>query len=162
MMRSKWLAVAMLRRLIIVLILINPSGSRSGAQSADADQAAIRAALTKWTDDFNARNVAAVCGLFAPDLRYDYKGFPERGYQDICDGLRGSLTDQTRRYHYSLAIKDIVVSADLAAVRLTWILQVTKPDAPPQISREHGIDIFHKTSDGAWKIIRFMAYDEPG
>jgi uncharacterized protein (TIGR02246 family) len=161
-MRSKWLAAAMLPRLMIALILISPTGSRSSAQSAQTDQAAIRAALTKWTDDFNAGNVAAVCGLFAPDLRYDYKGFPERGYQDICDGLRGSLTDRTKRYRYSLAIKDIVVSSDLAAVRLTWTLQVTKPDAPPQISHEHGIDIFRKKPDGAWKIIRFIAYDEPG
>ena len=104
-MRSKWVAAAMLRRLIIVLIVICPSGSPSRAQSTETDQAAIRAALTKWTDDFNAGNVAAVCGS-APGLRYDYKGFPERGYQDICDGLRGSLTDQTKRYHYSLEIKE--------------------------------------------------------
>jgi uncharacterized protein (TIGR02246 family) len=161
-MRSKWVAAAMLRRLIIVLIVICPSGSPSRAQSTETDQAAIRAALTKWTDDFNAGNVAAVCGLFAPGLRYDYKGFPERGYQDICDGLRGSLTDQTKRYHYSLEIKEIVVSSDLAAVRLTWTLQVIRPDAPPQLSHEHGIDIFRKEPDGAWKIIRFIAYDEPG
>jgi ketosteroid isomerase-like protein len=161
-MRSKWVATAMLRRLMIALILISPTGSRSRSQSAEPDQTAIRAALTKWTDDFNAGNVAAVCGLFAPDLRYDYKGFPERTYQDICDGLRRSLTDQTKRYHYSLAIKEIIVSSDLAAVRLTWTLQVTKSNVPPQISHEHGIDVFRKESDGAWKIIRFIAYDEPG
>jgi ketosteroid isomerase-like protein len=160
-MRSNQVAAALLRRLIIGLILVSPSGSRSSAQSAETDRDAIRAALTKWTDDFNVGNVAAVCGLFAPDLRYDYKGFPERGYQDICDGLRGSLTDRTRRYHYSLAIKDIVVSSELAAVRLTWTLRVGRPDAPPQISHEHGIDIFRKQPDGAWRIIRFIAYDEP-
>ena len=161
-MRSKRVAAATLRRLIIALILISPIASRSRAQSTGPDQAAIAGALAKWTDDFNTGNVAAVCGLFAPDLRYDYKGFPERSYRDICDGLRRSLTDRTKRYHYSLAIKEIVVSTGLAAVRLTWTLQVTKPDAPPQISHEHGIDIFRKESDGAWKIIRFIAYDEPG
>jgi ketosteroid isomerase-like protein len=160
-MRSKPV-VGAARLSIIVSILICPFGSQSNAQSVETDQDAIRAALTKWTDDFNAGNVAAVCGLFAPDLRYDYKGFPERSYQDICDGLRASLTDRTKRYYYSLAIKDIVVSSNLAAVRLTWTLRITRPDSPPQISNEQGIDIFRKQPDGAWKIIRFIAYDEPG
>jgi steroid delta-isomerase len=161
-MRPKRVAAAMLRRLIVATILLGAFGPPTSAQSSATDEAAIRAALTQWTDDFNAGNTAAVCDLFAPGLRYDYRGFPERGYQDICDGLRGSLTDQTTRYHYSLAVKDIVVSSDLAAVRLTWTLQVTKPGAPPQISQEPGIDIFRKQPDGAWKIVRFIAYEEPG
>jgi ketosteroid isomerase-like protein len=131
------------------------------AQSVGTEQTAIRAALTKWTEDFNAGNVKEVCGLFALDLRYNYKGFPERNYQEICDGLYRSLTDQTRRYAYSLTIKEIIVSSDLTAVRLTWTLRIEKPDAPPQISHEHGIDIFRKQSDDTWKIIRFIAYDEP-
>jgi ketosteroid isomerase-like protein len=162
MMITKCVAPAILRRLMVVSILIIPCGSRSGAQSAGTEQAAIRAALTKWTEDFNAGNAKEVCGLFAPDLRYDYKGFPERNYQEICDGLHRSLTDQTRRYNYSLIIKETIVSSDLAAVRLTWTLRIDEPDAPPQISQEHGIDIFRKQSDGTWKIIRFIAYDEPG
>jgi ketosteroid isomerase-like protein len=161
MMITKCVATAVLRQVIVVSILIISFGSQSGAQSAGTEQAAIRAALTKWTEDFNAGNVTEVCGLFALDLRYDYKGFPERNYQQICDGLRRSLTDQTRRYTYSLAIKEIIVSSDLAAVRLTWTLRIEKPDALPQISQEHGIDIFRIQSDGTWKIIRFIAYDEP-
>ena len=161
-MITKCVAPAILRRLLVVSILIIPCGSRSGAQSAETEQAAIRAALTKWTEDFNAGNVNEVCGLFAPNLRYDYRGFPERNYREICDGLHRSLTDQTRRYSYSLAIKETIVSSDLAAVRLTWTLRIDKPDAAPQISQEHGIDIFRKQSDGTWKIITFIAYNEPG
>jgi ketosteroid isomerase-like protein len=161
-MISKCIATAIPRQLIAVFILILPPfGSQSTAQSMETEQAAIRTALTKWTEDFNAGNVKEVCGLFAPDLRYDYRGFPERDYQDICDGLRRSLTDQTRRYSYSSAIKEVIVSSDLAAVRLIWTLRVTKPDAPPQVSQEHGIDIFRKQSDGTWKIIRFIAYEAP-
>ncbi len=113
-------------------------------------------------EDFNAGNLQDACSLFSPDLRYDYRGFPERKYEDICDGLRRSLTDRTKRYAYSLVVREILVSGDLAAVRLTWTLTVTKPDARPEVSQEHGIDVFKRHLDGTWKIIRFIAYDEPG
>jgi ketosteroid isomerase-like protein len=141
-------------------VLTTPLASRSTAQPSNIEQTAIRAALTKWTEDFNAANVREVCGLFSPDLRYDYRGFPERDYKDICDGLRRALTDRTKRYAYSLAIKEVLVSDDLAAVRLTWTLTITKPDARPEVSRERGIDVFKRQPDGTWKIIRFIAYDE--
>jgi ketosteroid isomerase-like protein len=136
--------------------------SRSIAQTKDIAQTAIRAALAKWTNEFNARNVEGACSLFSTDLRYDFRGFPERNYTDMCDGLRRALTDSTKRYAYSLAVKEVLVSGDLAIVRLTWTLTVTKPDARPEVSREPGIDVFKRQADGTWKIIRFLAYDEPG
>ena len=37
---------------------------------------AIRDALTKWTADFNGRDATRICDLFAPDLRYDFRGSP--------------------------------------------------------------------------------------
>ena len=67
------------------------------ASAQQADRAGeIRATLTKWTEDFNAGNKNEVCAIFAPDLRYDYRGFPERGYQDICSTLQRSLSDAQR------------------------------------------------------------------
>src|SRR5262249_10497049 len=102
------------------------------------------------------------CGLFSTDLRYDFRGFPERNYTDICGGLRRALTDRTRRYAYALAVKEVLGSGDLAIVRLTWTLTITQPVAPPKVSQEHGIDVFKRQANGTWKIIRYIAYDEPG
>jgi len=75
--------------LVLALLISGPAVAQSPDQ-ADSD---LRAALMKWTTDFNARNVGEVCDLFAPDLRYDFQGFPERGYDDICKLLRTSLSD---------------------------------------------------------------------
>lgn len=113
-------------------------------------------------DDFNKGNVEGACSIFSTDLRYDYRGFPERNFTDICDGLRRSLTNRAKRYTYSLAVKEVLVSGDLAMVRLTWTLTITKPDARPEVSREPGLDVFKRQTDGTWKIIRFLAYDEHG
>jgi ketosteroid isomerase-like protein len=125
-----------------------------------AAQAAIRAKLMQWTGDFNAGKVQDACDLFASDLRYDYRGLPERNYQEMCAGLRRALNDPAKHYSYGLAIKDIFVFGDMAAVRLVWTLTLTGAGAQPKVSHEHGIDVFRRQADGAWRIIRFVAYDD--
>jgi hypothetical protein len=61
---------------------------------------------TEWRLAFNARDTGAVCGLFAPELRYDIRGFPERGFEEVCGQLLGSLVDQSRKYAYDVTIGD--------------------------------------------------------
>lgn len=128
--------------------------------AADA-QSEIRAVLTKWTADFNAGRADVVCALFAPQLRYDFRGYPERGFSDVCDRLQRSLRDGSKRYVYALDIRDIIVSGDLAVVRLDWTLTVTLPNGQVVTSREPGMDVLRKGADGAWKIIRYIAYEAP-
>jgi hypothetical protein len=111
MLIQQRVAAGVLYAAILIVLL----ASASTAQPGDAGQAAIRAALTKWTEDFNAGDAQKVCDLFSPKLRYDYRGFPERNYQDVCDVLHHSLTNPTKRYRYALAIKEILVSGDLAS-----------------------------------------------
>jgi ketosteroid isomerase-like protein len=139
------------RLLAAAVIAATLTCSPAAAQTGDQAQAEVRAALLKWTADFNARNVEAVCDLF---------GFPERGYDDICRLLRRSLSEPDKRYSYAPpAIKDIFVAGDLAVVRLTWTLKVRIEGAPQEVtSEEVGIDIFRKQPDGRWQIISFIAY----
>src|ERR1700730_14991326 len=89
------------RLLAAAVITATLTCSPAAGQTGDQAQGEGRAALLKWTADFNARNVEAVCDLFAPDLRYDYQGFPERGYDDICRLLRRSLSEPDKRYSYA-------------------------------------------------------------
>jgi steroid delta-isomerase len=122
---------------------------------------AIGKALNEWKLAFNAGDTGAVCGIFAPELRYDYRGFPERGFAEVCQLLLGTLADQTRKYTYDLAIREIIVSGDLAAVRLVWTLTVKRPgQVGSTSSTEPGLDLFRRQSDGTWKIVRYLAYEE--
>jgi ketosteroid isomerase-like protein len=131
------------------------------AQSGDQAERTIRPALAKWTSDFNARDTARICDLFAPDLVYDYRGFPERDYPTLCGLLHRSLADPTRTFSYALDIKEIIVSGDMAVVRLVWTLKVTSAGAKTEESREPGLDVFRRQSDGSWKIARYIAYAAP-
>ncbi|HEU0157386.1 MAG TPA: SgcJ/EcaC family oxidoreductase [Stellaceae bacterium] len=128
------------------------------AQSGPA--AEIRAALAQWTAAFNARDAAAVCRLFAPDLRYDYRGLPPQTFREICPRLKQALTDPAIRRHYTANIEEILVSGDLGVVRLVWHLTTSRPGRPDVRAAERGMDIFRRQPDGSWKIIRFLAYEE--
>ena len=130
--------------------------------AAGPAEQAIRRALIDWQLAFNAGDAGSVCNLFAPDLRYDYRGFPERGFEEVCALLGGSLADRSRKFTYDLAIKEVIVSGDLAVVRLIWTLTVKRPGqaGAGNVSEEPGLDVFRRQPDGSWKIIRYMAYEE--
>ncbi|MPZ38267.1 MAG: DUF4440 domain-containing protein [Rhizobiales bacterium] len=123
-------------------------------------RAEITDTLTQWTADFNAGRVDKLCDLFSRDLRADFRGQPERGYDGQCDLLKQSLGDATRSYSYALAIKEILVWGDVAVVRLTWTLTIRPKDGAEITAIEPGLDVFRKESDGRWRIIRYMAYEE--
>ena len=135
----------------------------SAEDSAAAAQNQIRVALEKWKLDFNAGDGSQVCALFAPDLISDFRGQPEDTYNSLCANLQMALSDPAKRYHYDLEIKEILVSGDLAVVRLVWTLKLrSKSGVSEQVTREPGMDIFRRQADGSWKISRYMAYESPG
>lgn len=143
---------------LLALLLVAAPAGRVLADNADD---AIRGTLEQWTKDFNAGNASAVCNLFAPELRYDFRGYPERGYNDICTLLHRSLSDTSKRYEYALDIREIIASGDLAVVRLTWTLTVTLPNGQLVTTSEPGMDVLRKGPEGQWKIIRYIAYELP-
>jgi ketosteroid isomerase-like protein len=146
MKRSLALAV-----LLASLVLANAPAARAD----DADD--IRARLELWTDDFNAGRADAVCDLFSKEAISNYRGQPERNYEEICGLLQKSLADPARQYRYQLDLREIIVEGDIAIVRLTWTLFV----APLNVtSVEPGMDVFRKEADGKWRIVRYMAYEE--
>ena len=147
-----------------LLVLAASLPLASPALASKPDQTSVEAALISFMDDFNAVRTDSVCTIFAQDLRYDYIGFRERDHDELCNGLKRSLNDPQRRYHYDLEIKEILVSGDLAVARVVWTLTATRKSAgsmPPTISYEHSMDIFRRQGDGRWKLIRFNAYADP-
>jgi uncharacterized protein (TIGR02246 family) len=134
---------------LVALALAAPAGA------ADADD--IRARLAQWTDDFNAGRADAVCDLFSKDAISNYRGQPERTYEEICGLLKTSLADPARDYRYQLDLREIIIAGDIAIVRLTWTLFISPLNVT---SVEPGMDVFRKEADGKWRIVRYLAYEE--
>jgi steroid delta-isomerase len=132
----------------------------SPAIGAD-DQAAIRSAIGQWAEDFNAGRADKVCDLFARDLSADIQGTaPGRTYEEQCVVLQRALADKSKTFTYQPVIHEIRVLGDTAIVRLDWSLTTQISARPEPIrSTEVGMDIFRRDADGAWRIIRFLAFD---
>jgi steroid delta-isomerase len=131
-----------------------------GAAGPRDDEAQIRAALAAWAADFNAGRADRVCDIFAPDLRFDARTQPERGYQEMCGQLRRVLGDRTRHFTYALQVKEVLVSGDLAVARLVWRLTEQRTGEPATTTEEVGLDVFRRQPEGDWKIGRFITYEE--
>jgi steroid delta-isomerase len=151
----RWLAI------LAIVCALAGGWSSARAQSAAQSESAIRTVLAQWTSAFNARDASHICDLFAPDLVYDYRGFPERDFPTLCRLLRRSLADPAKTFAYALDIKEIIVSGDMAIARLVWTLKVVSAGDKTEESREPGLDVFRKQPDGSWKIARYIAYEAP-
>jgi steroid delta-isomerase len=126
---------------------------------AAADAAAIQDRLERWADDFNAGRAEAVCDLFARDLVATYQGQPDRGFDAVCRTLQDSLRGRPFRFAYALDLQEVMVSGDLAVVRLVWTLEVRRPDGVlVERQEEPGLDVFRREPDGAWRIARYLAF----
>lgn len=114
----------------------------------------IRAVLEQWPKDFNAKNIEPTCSLFAQDVIAVYPEVEDRDHAKICQHLTKIFAENDTIYHYEQPdIKEILVSGDLAVVRLIWTLKINQ-----QTIRENGIDVFKRQQDGSWKIIISYAY----
>lgn len=143
------------RSVLLSLLLI---GLIVPAQADDAsDRAALTARLAGWAAAFNARDAAGACDLFAADLIGTVPGATEQSRQTVCDRLSRVLENRSIDLHYSPAIKEIIVSGDLAVVRLFWTL-TTQHGSERSTQVEAGMDVFRRQAGGQWSIIRFLAF----
>jgi ketosteroid isomerase-like protein len=132
------------------------------AAGAEEPSAAAKSAITerlvRWTSDFNEKNLEGVCGLFAPDLSYTIDDIQNGSRDQLCANIREALAKPGLRLHYDEpAINDILLSGDLAVVRLTWTLTAEK-NGVRDTTTEQGMDVFRRAADGVWSIARYIAF----
>ncbi len=123
----------------------------------DTDKLAITDRLQQWTRAFNARDDVGVCDIFASDLVSTAPGALNAGRNSVCKRLATLLADPSLRLRYRPDIKEIIVSGDIAVVRLVWTLTSEK-DGKARDDLETGMDLFRRQADGRWSIIRFVAF----
>jgi ketosteroid isomerase-like protein len=143
--------------MIAALALFGASAEAAGPDDK-ADKAAIGERLHRWTAAFNAKDLAAVCGLFASDLSYVADDVENGSRDRLCANLRALLARPGLTLRYDKpAIHEILVSGDLAVVRLTWTLTAERNGAR-DVTTEQGMDVFRRAPDGMWSIARFIAF----
>lgn len=150
----------MIYRCLAILVLAALALAAAPPVRADpaTDEAAIRQRLQRWTADFNAKDLAGVCDLFAPDLLYTIPEMVNGTHETMCTSLTKVLGRADIQLRYAMPdVHEIIVSGDVAVVRLTWTL-TTQAGGARDATTEAGMDIFRRQPDGRWSIARFIAF----
>ena len=143
---------------IAALALVGASARAADSDDPSAAKAAITERLNRWTAAFNAKESSAICDLFAPDLGYAVDDILSGTRDQLCGNIDKVLATPGLTLRYAEpAIHDILVSGDLAVVRLTWTLTAEKNGAR-DVTTEEGMDVFRRAPDGVWSIARYIAF----
>jgi ketosteroid isomerase-like protein len=135
----------MIRWLLAIAVVLTGVGTVTPAGAdADSDGVAITDRLQRWTAAFNARDAAGVCDVFAPDLVSTVPETLDGGQDALCGKLSAVLPRPGLQLHYdSPDIREILVSGDIAIVRLFWTLTAQK-GGTSSVSTDAGMDIFKR------------------
>ena len=124
---------------------------------ASENSALFNQLFSTWTQAFNHKNLAGSCNLFSRNVIADYQGIPTKNYTSICDGFK-KIFKENRDYRYSYKIKNIYRAHDLAAVRITWYLQISEKNKVITKVQDEGLDIFQLDKQKNWKIINYLGF----
>jgi uncharacterized protein (TIGR02246 family) len=138
----------------LLALLAFEAPARAGA---DTDKDAIAARLRGWAKAFNAGDENGACDVFATDLIATVPGSLDGARTEVCDRLAAVFAKSDSQYSYEPDIREIIISGDIAVVRLFWTLSVRRA-TQIETSKEAGLDIFKRQTDGKWSIIRFLSF----
>lgn len=145
---------------VFALLLLALAVPALRAQSApkEADSAAIKMLLSKFSDGFNSHNAAAVGALFAEDADFtNLRGASLRGREKIQANLatlfKGVLKDAKR----TDSPRDIrLLTPTLASVDFDDTIEgVPAPDGKPSPPRKGLMSWIVAKQGGAWRILIF-------
>lgn len=125
------------------------------------DRAMFQALFEAWTQAFNQKKYPEVCELFSVSIAADYQGAATKDYAAMCEGFRRIFAEEDTVYRNAFRLHEIHRSGDLAAVRITWYLHVSRKGVPAVSVREEGLDVLRRQANGKWQIVNFIAYPVP-
>ncbi|VVC75377.1 hypothetical protein AQUSIP_06670 [Aquicella siphonis] len=143
---------------LLVISLISVSLTSNGYASKANDKVLFQELFKSWTKTFNQKKYPEVCDLFSKSIVADYQGSQRKNYSKLCFGFKKIFKEKNMVYHNNFKIHKIYHSNNLAAVRITWYLDIYKNGAHVSTIQEEGLDILQKQSNNQWQIVNFIAY----
>jgi ketosteroid isomerase-like protein len=155
------------RLVACLLIAISTLGAQANAQEApsanEKDVATLRSAILRSAESFNKGDADAIMSQYARDIVLSYPGLPDLGYDTLVENYREMVKRPPGvTVHTSPTIEEILVSGDLALIRLMWTTTTTEASPPRQASRRmKDFQVWRRESDGTWKFARGMHFRIP-
>lgn len=154
---------------LVAISMVAATASAQDARTGDAaaaherDVAALRNAILRSSEAFNASDPVAIMSQYARDIVLSYPGIPDMGY----DALVKAYAEMTApkpgvKVKTSPEIEEILVSGDLGVIRITWTTITTETNPPREWTRHmKDLQVWRRESDGTWKFARGMHFRIP-
>lgn len=146
-------------QIIFILTILISSPIYSSTTSERHDFAAIEILFKSWTRAFNQKDLTNTCLLFSKSVIADYQGIPQKNYVSICDGFKKIFNQSKLSYQYHYKIHHIYRSDNLAAVRITWYLDIYENNKKISATKDEGLDVLEKNKQDNWQIVNYLAYE---
>jgi len=124
-----------------------------------ADIETIRNAILRTAKAINEKNADSIIVHYSKDIMVSYPGIPDTHYDEFYESYKQMLKPQPGiQVTTSPLIEEVIVSCDLAIVRMTWETTITE-SVPEKITLRKAKDLqVWKRESGSWKFIRGMWY----
>ena len=126
-----------------------------------ADSAEIHDAIVRGARAFERGDPDAILSRYARDVVLAYPGEPDMDYATLARGY-GELRTRpaTVRATTEPTFDEILVSGDLALVRLRWTTTIATPERT-STRRLKDFQLWRREPGGRWMFVRGMHYREP-
>lgn len=136
--------------------------SATAVSGPERDVAAVRAAVLHSGEAANAADPDAIMALYARDIVLSYPGVPDMDYETLARGYREMVGTPGVTLRTVPRIHEILVSGDLAVVRVTWTTTLTRGEPARSTTRlARDLQVWRREPDGSWKFARGMHYRTP-
>lgn len=126
------------------------------------DVEALRALVIRSGDAFNAKDPAAIIALYSRDVILTYPGIPDQDYETLDAGYR-EMTNVPAGVTVTTSpnIEEIIVSGDLAVVRVNWTTTTVQAQPAQRNTRQlRDMQVWRREADG-WKFFRGVHFRAP-
>ena len=143
----------------LILLVLFAGCASTGTRN---DEAILRANIQQYTDAVNSMEGEKAVALFAGDITLTYPGIPDSDlatlsehYLNLRRDTPPGTTVRTRP-----DIEEVLISGDLAVIRLTWNTTVT--DASGEKKRQmRDLQVWRREAGGTWKFARGIHFRVP-
>jgi uncharacterized protein (TIGR02246 family) len=149
-----------MRLTAFLLVAFLSLGAAPVADQRDRDVELLRSYMLQSAEAFNAGDPQAVMARYARDVVLSYPGIPDLGYDELVKGYAEMLKRKPGDTAKTVpTIEEILVSGDLAVIRVMWTTTTTQADPPRQETRQmKDLQVWRRESDGSWKFARGMHF----
>jgi uncharacterized protein (TIGR02246 family) len=144
----------------LFLVAILSLGAAPAPDQHDRDVELLRSYIIQSGEAFNAGDPDAVMKRYARDVVLSYPGIPDMGYEALVQGYREMLKRKPGDTAKTTpTIEEILVSGDLAVIRVMWTTTTSQANPPRQETRQmKDLQVWRRESDGSWRFARGMHF----